>query len=116
MRALGNCLMAIWPMAIWLSGCCAGGARRAAEERTLRTNLVTMRALIGQVREDFGAAPVELAEIVERGYLRTIPYDPLTRRNDRWIVVREPAPPYGIVDVRSGAGGTACDGTAYASW
>lgn len=82
----------------------------------LRTNLATLRALIEQARGDAGGAPVELAELVDRGYLRTIPYDPITRRNDSWIVVRQTQPPHAIVEVRSGAAGTACDGSAYSSW
>jgi hypothetical protein len=78
-----------------------------------------LRLLIEQYRSDHGLPPPTLGALVDQGYIRWVPYDPITRRNDIWIETREPgeggcAP--GIVQVHSGASGRAHDGTRYADW
>lgn len=58
-------------------------------------------------------------EPVEANYIQRVPSDPSTRRNDTWIESREAGTgrkSVGIVDVHSGATGTASDGTKYAEW
>jgi general secretion pathway protein G len=100
-----------------LAGC--AGSERASMESTLRIHLKTLRDLIDQYRGDQGHPPPTLGALVDRGYIRLVPYDPITRRNDTWIEIREPGQaggPPGIVDVRSGATGRARDGTSYADW
>ena len=45
-----------------------------------------------------------------------LPLDPVTDRSDSWLIVRPQGAQDGVFDVRSGASGTARDGTDYASW
>lgn len=88
-------------------------------EPTLRNHLKVLRELLQQYRGDQGHFPPTLGALVDKRYIRLLPYDPITRRNDTWIEVREPGEdgcPGGIVDVHSGASGRARDGTRYADW
>ncbi len=84
-----------------------------AQELTLRQNLKTVRASIDQFRADRARDPADLAELVAEHYLRELPVDPVTDRNDTWVpVVMAGA----MHDLHSGAPGKGSDGTPYASW
>jgi general secretion pathway protein G len=88
-----------------------------AKEATLRTSLRVMREAIDKHRGDTGRWPEGLDRLVQGRYLRSVPVDPVTDRADTWVPVASPdalAP--GILDVKSGAAGTARDGTAFTSW
>jgi general secretion pathway protein G len=98
---------------VLLSGC---NRPRAAREAALRTNLRTLRDVIGQYHEDKASYPDSLDRLVRERYFRMIPDDPLTRRADTWILERESGPSGGIVNLRSGAPGKGLDGTPYRSW
>ena len=76
-----------------------------------------MREAIDKHRADTGRLPDTLQQLSEARYLRTVPVDPVTDRDDTWIPVPAPngAMP-GVYDVRSGATGTGRDGSAYSSW
>jgi general secretion pathway protein G len=88
-----------------------------SREAVLRENLNVMREAIDKYHADTGRYPAELRELVERKYLRRVPVDPLTDRDDTWIVVAPPTEVEGSVyDVRSGAEGRGADGTAYLDW
>ncbi len=90
-----------------------------ARETTLRHDLHAMRDAIDKFCTDQGRYPKELAELVQRRYLRAIPIDPVTEREDTWVVVpgrTGNAVEDGVADVRSGARGNALDGSSYASW
>lgn len=83
-------------------------------EAVLRQNLATLRDAIDKFSADRGRLPRDLAELVQERYLKAVPLDPLTERNDTWAVM---GPGSGqIADVRSGAAGQARDGSAYAAW
>ena len=83
----------------------------------LRHNLAGLREAIQQFHADKGRYPVALQELVDKGYLRSVPMDPMTERDDTWRMVPPPGEPGPAwFDVRSGAPGTAQDGTVYASW
>jgi hypothetical protein len=97
----------------------------------LKTNLRTFRDLIDQYYGDAGHYPQSLDVFVEKGYLRSVPIDPMTKSKTSWVLILEepdpdmpPAetdlPPEGlepgIIDVRSGSPATALDGTKYADW
>jgi general secretion pathway protein G len=84
-----------------------------------------MRDVIDQYHTDRGRYPESLDSLVEAGYLRAIPIDPMTGSRDSWITETEPlgedAPEeeevdLGITDVRSGANGVGLDGTEYSTW
>jgi general secretion pathway protein G len=89
-----------------------------AREVALREDLFQMREAIDKFYGDQQRYPATLGELVTRRYLRQVPEDPLTGRVDSWVTQATPASaaPAGVVDVRSGAAGTAQDGSAYASW
>lgn len=103
---------------------------RRANEAVLKTNLRTMRDVIDQFYGDKGHYPPSLDTLVEKGYLRKLPTDPMTKRGDTWLTVIEEIDPEqpaggsdngeeqqpGIIDVHSGAQGLALDGTPYKDW
>ena len=84
------------------------------EELTLKQNLGVLRQVIQQFETDNLIHPESLASLVTAGYLRILPYDNVTQSNKTWIEVREAGG--GVVGVRSGATGTASDGTLYFDW
>jgi general secretion pathway protein G len=91
-------------------------------ESVLKTDLFHMRDAIDQYYADKGKYPSSLDTLVTDGYLRKIPEDPITNSSTTWQTVPaepDPANPSaepGIYDVKSGATGTALDGTTYADW
>jgi general secretion pathway protein G len=102
---------------------------RKANEAVLKTNLRTLRDVIDQYLGDKGRYPPSLDALVEKGYLRKVPIDPITKRSDTWTTVLEETDPDasasgdggedqqpGIIDVHSGAEGTALDGSSYKEW
>ena len=88
-----------------------------ARETALRSDLKVMREAIGQYYEDNGRWPGALDDLVRLRYLREIPVDPITEENGSWITLpsTDSASP-GVADVRSGAKGSARDGTPYERW
>jgi general secretion pathway protein G len=95
---------------------------QSAKEATLKTNLFRMRDAIDQYYADKGKYPSALDTLVSDGYLRQIPEDPITKSRDSWQTTpAEPDPSNpsaepGIYDVKSGAQGTALDGSNFADW
>lgn len=90
-----------------------------AREATLRTSLNVMRDAIDKHVGDKGAYPATLGTLVELGYIRQLPVDPITGRNDSWQTLPPPADDAmggGVADVRSGAAGVGKDGTPYNRW
>ncbi len=88
-----------------------------AREAVLRHNLAGVRDAIDKFHADRARFPIDLDELVQARYLRRLPLDPITERADSWILVAPTAPDSGAVaDVRSGAEGSARDGTRYAAW
>lgn len=88
-----------------------------ARETVLRQNLIGLREAIDQFYRDKGRYPSKLAELVEQRYLRSIPEDPITQRNDTWVLLPpRPEETNLVFDVKSGASGRAKDGTEYQRW
>lgn len=93
-----------------------------ASEATLKEDLFRMNDAIDQYYADKGKYPASLDALVSEGYLRKIPEDPITKSTDTWQTVpAEPDPTNpsgepGIYAVKSGAQGTALDGSAYSDW
>jgi len=98
------------------------GSISRAKESTLREDLYVLRKAIDDFHGDHGRYPTELAQLVEKRYVRKIPSDPFTGKPDTWVLVRKDGPPEfgasaaGIIDVRSGATESSSDGTAYKEW
>ncbi len=88
----------------------------AGAEAALRTDLRTFRDVIGEFKRDKGRGPHELQELVDEGYLRRIPTDPITKSEESWILEFPNDRTKGLVDVRSGAEGLGRDGTPYSIW
>jgi general secretion pathway protein G len=91
----------------------------AAREASLRTSLNVMRDAIDKYAADKGRYPETLSKLVELGYLRKVPEDPMTGQTDSWQML--PARPGSVMegnvaDVRSGASGKGLDGSAYGTW
>jgi general secretion pathway protein G len=95
---------------------------RNAKEAVLKEDLHTMRSAIQSYTVDKQKAPQTLDDLVQSGYLKTMPIDPFTHRSDTWMPVQEDSmmsldqTESGIDDVHSGAQITAADGTSYSSW
>jgi len=88
-----------------------------ANEAVLRQDLGIFRQAIDQFYSDKGSYPINLEELVDRGYLRSIPVDPLTESNETWIKIEPPNDEEeGVYDVRTGFSGKAKDGTFYQEW
>lgn len=88
-----------------------------AKEAVLKEDLVQMRDAIEKYYGDRGRYPDSLDNLVERKYLRSIPADPITESVQTWLTVPPAEAGKGAVsDVKSGATGTALDGTLYGDW
>jgi general secretion pathway protein G len=95
---------------------------RNAKEAVLKEDLHVMRNAIDSYTMDKGKAPQSLDDLVQSGYLRVIPEDPMTHSADTWqpqmddtlesVDQSEP----GISDVHSGSEDTGTNGQAYSSW
>jgi general secretion pathway protein G len=90
-----------------------------AKEAVLRQQLFTLRLLISQYTADKQKAPESLEALANDRYIRRLPSDPFTGRNDTWIVEMEADSTdgaSGISDVRSGSNLTSSEGNTYDSW
>jgi len=92
-----------------------------AKESVLRQNLFTLRSVISQYTLDKQKAPQSLDDIVQAGYLKSIPKDPMTgeanwqvEQEDVLLAVDQQDP--GISDVHSASNMTSTDGSAYSTW
>jgi general secretion pathway protein G len=88
-----------------------------SKETVLKANLVATRDALDKFHADTGKYPQQLGELVERHYLRTLPWDPIIESSDRWVLV----PPAdgqegGVYNITSGADGAGSDGVPYAEW
>jgi general secretion pathway protein G len=93
-----------------------------AKEAALKEDLHTMRTAIDSYTIDKQAAPQSLDDLVQAGYLRTVPIDPMTSRNDTWITGQSDTltdineTQGGMDDVHSGSQGVSSEGTTYNTW
>jgi general secretion pathway protein G len=92
-----------------------------SREAVLRQDLFQLRSLISQYTLDKQKAPQSLDDLVQGGYLKVIPKDPMTNEAN-WEVVQEDIlltvdqQDPGINDVHSASSAMASDGTAYSTW
>lgn len=88
-----------------------------SREAVLRQNLSMTRQALDKYFGDNGKYPDTLEQLVSGKYLRSLPQDPITDSSSTWIIVPpEVAESGGIFDLRSGATGSARDGTEYREW
>jgi general secretion pathway protein G len=97
-------------------------AIKHAKEAVLREDLQVMRTAIQSYTMDKEKAPQSLDDLVQSGYLRAIPIDPMTQSADTWVTdssqdmysIDETEP--GIDDVHSGSDENGSNGQPYSSW
>jgi general secretion pathway protein G len=97
-------------------------AIRHAREAVLKEDLHTLRAAIDSYTMDKQKAPQSLDDLLQDGYLKSIPEDPMTKSNTTWVTdtsdsmhsVDETDP--GVDDVHSGSSEQGSDGQPYSAW
>ena len=97
-------------------------AIKHAREAVLKEDLQTMRMAIDSYTMDKQKAPQSLDDLVQDGYLKAIPEDPMTHSKDTWVTdtsdamysIDETEP--GINDVHSGSDEHGSDGQPYSAW
>jgi general secretion pathway protein G len=93
----------------------------AARERSLRTDLSTLREAIWKYTLDKQKAPQSLDDLKTANYIEKIPDDPMTHEPN-WEVVQDDVllsidqQDPGITDVHSASNGISSDGTTYSTW
>jgi general secretion pathway protein G len=95
---------------------------RNAREAALKEDLHVMRDAIDSYTMDKNKAPQSLDDLVQSGYLKKIPEDPMTHSSDTWVTASDDTysdldqTEAGINDVHSGSDAQGTDGQAYSSW
>ncbi|MGC2638064.1 MAG: type II secretion system protein [Acidobacteriaceae bacterium] len=99
------------------------GAIKNAREAALREDLHVMRDAIDSYTMDKNKAPQSLDDLVQSGYLKSIPIDPMTHSSDTWQTSTDDAytdidetESGGINNVHSGSDEQGTDGQPYSSW
>lgn len=88
-----------------------------AKEATLKQSLSVMRIAIDKFYGDNDRYPVSINELVNKKYIRAVPVDPITESTETWVTQAPSLDVSNVVfDIKSGAPGTAKDGTAYSEW
>jgi general secretion pathway protein G len=92
------------------------------KESVLRNNLFTIRTTLDEYTYDKQKAPQSLTDLVTEGYLREVPFDPMTGSNESWKIDMEDAlrtvsqTEPGIFDIHSGSDKKSLEGTPYSDW
>lgn len=88
-----------------------------SKEAVLHQNLSLTRQALDKFFSDNGKYPDSLEDLVNKKYLRSIPYDPITESTTSWLIIASDTPEKGAVyDIKSGAPGQGLDGTEYKDW
>jgi general secretion pathway protein G len=93
-----------------------------SKETVLKNNLHEMRTTIDQYTADKKKAPQSLQDLVDAGYYRELPIDPITDSRETWEVVTDTSlsspdqTESGISDLHSGSTAISSEGTPYNTW
>ena len=92
-----------------------------SREAVLKEDLFRFRDTIDQYYADKGKYPATLDALVDEGYLRKIPADPITGSADWEAVMAEADPDHpsdtpGVYDVKSASTASSISGTPYNEW
>jgi general secretion pathway protein G len=93
-----------------------------AKEAVLKEDLHVIRDAIDSYTMDKQKAPQSLEDLVQAGYLKSIPVDPMTHSNDSWVTNTDDTlesldqTDPGINDVHSGSQEVGSDGQMYSTW
>jgi general secretion pathway protein G len=93
-----------------------------AKEAVLKEDLHVLRNAIDSYTMDKSKAPQSLDDLVQSGYLKTIPKDPMTHSSETWVTstddtlqsIDQTDP--GVNDVHSGSEEVGSDGQPYSTW
>ena len=97
-------------------------AIKHAREAVLKEDLHTLRAAIDSYTMDKQKAPQSLDDLVQEGYLKVIPEDPMTHSTSSWVTDTSDAmhsldeTDSGVDDVHSGSDEAGSDGQPYNTW
>ncbi|HZZ38876.1 MAG TPA: type II secretion system protein [Acidobacteriaceae bacterium] len=97
-------------------------AIRNAKEAALKEDLHVMRDAIDSYTMDKNKAPQSLDDLVQNGYLKSIPIDPMTHTTDTWQTTSDETysdldqTEPGVTDVHSGSEEVGSNGQPYSSW
>jgi general secretion pathway protein G len=97
-------------------------AIKHAREAVLKEDLHTLRAAIDSYTMDKQKAPQSLDDLIQDGYLKSVPDDPMTKSSTTWVTdstdsmhsLDQTDP--GIDDIHSGSDETGSDGQPYNTW
>ncbi len=90
-----------------------------AREAALRENLYVLRDALDKYFADNDKYPENLADLVEKRYVRKVPKDPITGSSESWQIVYytdDKGQQAGIIDVKSGSDAAGSDGQKYSDW
>jgi general secretion pathway protein G len=88
-----------------------------SKEVVLADNLRSVRQVIDQYYGDTGRYPDSLEQLVEKKYLRSMPFDPIADSDAAWVIIPpEDGAKGGVYNIKSGAPGNDRGGKAYADW
>ena len=109
--------------AILVLGCVfAEPASIRDREKALKASLFALHTAIDQYTFDKQKGPRTLQDVVDAGYLKAIPVDPMTGSAATWriemedVVTAVSQTEPGIFDVRSASRAKSLDGTPYSEW
>ncbi len=97
-------------------------AVKHSREAVLKEDLFVLRGAIDSYTMDKQKAPQSLDDLIQDGYIKAIPDDPMTHSNTTWVTdmgdsmhsLDQTDP--GIDDVHSGSSEAGSDGQAYSTW
>jgi general secretion pathway protein G len=95
---------------------------QSTRESVLRANLQAMRDVIDYYIVDKHQPPQSLQQLVDAGYFRELPVDPMTESNSKWtpvlgnVVISPGLTARGITDLQSSSTLLSSDGTIYSDW
>lgn len=90
-----------------------------SNEALLKNCLYAFRVTIDEYAFDKKKAPKSLDDLVQEGYLREVPIDPITGSNRTWRQTARPArgsDDPGSLEIHSGSGAKSLDGAPYSEW
>ncbi|MYM25925.1 prepilin-type N-terminal cleavage/methylation domain-containing protein [Duganella sp. FT135W] len=88
-----------------------------SKEVVLADNLRNVRQVLDQYYGDTGRYPDSLEQLVEKHYLRALPYDPVAESDASWTIIPpEDSSKGSVYNIRSGAPGNDRSGKPYADW
>jgi general secretion pathway protein G len=93
-----------------VAGSCA--PQRSAQEETLRQSLILLRAEVSQFTLAHHRTPASMAELISSTYIKQLPTDPFTGRNDTWRIEKSADD----FKIHSGSDAISAEGTPYSSW